>query len=168
MCSHTGRISPRPRESGCCLGRWRAWRLREPHDRDARTILRPLPAGCAQPGAEFLLLLPAAAEAAAQRDLRYLRLHAALRRPQRRAPQDGCPARGRSNLARGTRRCARRPVQRASRVAGVSRCRATVRHPARIFSRDDRGRHVRPGAAAASGHSTSCTATATRWLRWWG
>jgi hypothetical protein len=53
-------------------------------------------------------------------------------------------------------------------VARVSPHGAPLRHPARLFPPDDRRHFFRPGAAHASRPSTSSTATATRWRRWWG
>ena len=96
------------------------------------------------PRQEFLLLVRAAFAPAAQRHVRHLRLHALLRRSERRARRQ---PRGHRAMARGDGRGARGPLQRPSGVAGLSSHRPPLRHSARVLPRDDRWRGFRPGAA---------------------
>ncbi len=69
--------SRKPSGSGCCSAHWRGLLLGR-HDRNPPAIVRVLPESRENARAEFLLLLCAAAEGAAERDLCDLRLHALL------------------------------------------------------------------------------------------
>ena len=159
---------PRWSASACCSARWRAWPSQADGGRPdghGRAILSILRAGGAQPRQELLLFVRPAFRPAAQGHVRHLRLHALLRRFERRTRR---VARRRGPLAGGHGRGAPGPVRGPSRVARVSPHGAPFRHPARVFPADDRRHFVGSGAAHAWRRSTSCTATATRWRRWWG
>src|SRR5262249_11098691 len=101
-------------------------------DGAGRPIVRVLHSDRAQPGEEFLLFVSSALEAAAPRHVRDLRLHALLRRFERRPRRK---SRFDRKVAWRARRSARRPLQRAPRMAGFSPYGAPFRHPARIFPR---------------------------------
>ena len=111
-----------------------------------RALVRALPPRSAHAGAKLLLLVPPALEAAARRHVRDLRLHALLRRPERRArtatPHDAWSAGAPNWMRRSAGQ-----FRRESLLAGVSRCGAAVQDPASLFPRHDRRRHFGPGAA---------------------
>ena len=147
--------------------RWRAWRFRGRPDERDRTILRILPrAWRARRAKNFYYSFVLLSAPAAQRHVRHLRVHALLRRPERRAGSQPRPP-STAGAANWKRRSQGRFSEHPG-LAGVSPHGAPLRHPARVFPRDDRRRGFRSGAAPLRDVRRSSTATATRWRRWWG
>ena len=143
--SRAARHFERPSASGCCWARWRAWRSRGRRDDRARRIVRVLPRAWPA-AAPRISTIRSSCCRREQRDA-MCAIYAFMRYCDDLSDEPGAIARRHRALARRAGRGAGRPVRRPSGLAGVSRHRAALPHPARVFPRDDRRRDVRPGAA---------------------